>query len=68
MLLGELLIYRYGLITKDQRQEALARQKGADRGRLLGEILVGMRAIAETDLREALEEQRSDRNPWESAL
>jgi len=29
MLLGELLIYRYGLITKDQRQEALARQKGA---------------------------------------
>ena len=68
MLLGELLIYRYGLITKDQRQEALARQKGADRGRRLGEILVGMRAIAEPDLREALEEQRSDRNPWESAL
>jgi len=68
MLLGELLIYRYGLITKDQREEALARQKGADRGRRLGEILVGMRAIAETDLREVLEGQRSDENPWGSAL
>ena len=68
MLLGELLVYRYGLITKDQREEALARQKGADRGRRLGEILVGMGAVAEPDLREALEGQRSDRNPWGNAL
>ena len=68
MLLGELLIYRYGLITKDQREQALARQKGADRGRRLGEILVGMGAVAEPDLREALEGQRSERNPWENAL
>ena len=68
MLLGELLIYRYGLITKDQREKALARQKGPDRGRPLGEILVGMGAIAEPDLRDVLEGQRSDRNPWEKAL
>lgn len=68
MLLGELLVYRYGLITKDQRQEALARQKGAERGRRLGEILVGMGAVAEADLRDALQDQRSERNPWENAV
>lgn len=68
MLLGEMLLYKYGLITKNQREEALARQKGEERGRPLGEILVAMGAVGELDLREVLEAQRSDRDPWGSAL
>ena len=68
MLLGELLLYRYQLITKDQREEALARQRNVDRGRRLGEILVEMEAVTESELREVLEDQLSQRNPWESAV
>jgi len=68
MLLGELLVYRYQLITKDQREEALARQRNVDRGRRLGEILVDMGAVTESELRQVLEDQLSQRNPWESAV
>ncbi len=68
MLLGEMLVYRYQLISKEERSEALARQKGADRGRHLGEILVAMGAITESQLREVLEAQLSQRDPWRGAF
>jgi hypothetical protein len=64
MLLGELLVYRYRLVTKDQRGEALARQQDGDRGRRLGEILMGMGLITEVQLRDALDYQCFERNPW----
>lgn len=67
MLLGELLVYRYQVITKDQRAEALARQQVADRGRHLGEILMGMGLVTEAQLREALDYQVYERNPWRGA-
>ena len=67
MLLGELLVYRYQLITKTQRAEALARQVEIDRGRRLGEILVDMSLITAAQLREALEFQRFARDPWKMA-
>jgi hypothetical protein len=67
MLLGELLVYRYQLITKAQRGEALARQQGSGRGRRLGVILIGMGLLTDTQLREALDYQYLERNPWRNA-
>jgi hypothetical protein len=67
MFLGELLIHRYQLITREQRAQALARQQGNDRGRHLGEILVDMGLVTEAQLREALDHQFLERNPWRGA-
>ena len=67
MLLGELLVYRYQRITRDQRDEALARQKGSDRGRPLGEILTDMGLVTEAQVREALDFQSFERDPWRGA-
>ena len=66
MLLGELLVYRYQLISKDQRAQALGRQKDKDRGRRLGEILLDMGLVTDTQLREALDYQRFERDPWQA--
>lgn len=67
MLLGELLVYRYQLITKEQRTRALARQSNSDRGRRFGEILIDMGMITPIQLREALDYQLEIRNPWRDA-
>jgi hypothetical protein len=64
MFLGELLVYRYQLITKSQRDEALTRQRESDRGRRLGEILVDMGLVTADQVREALDSQRYERDPW----
>jgi hypothetical protein len=67
MLLGELLVHRYQLITKEQRTQALARQSSSDRSRRLGEILIDMGLITRLQLREALDYQLEIRNPWRDA-
>jgi hypothetical protein len=67
MLLGELLVNRYQAITKDQCVEALARQREADRGRRLGEILLDMGFVTEAQLQEALDYQLSESDPWRGA-
>ena len=61
--LGELLIYKYHLITEKDLQRALAKQREFA-GRPLGEILVGMGRITWRDLAKALEDQLSYGNPW----
>ena len=67
MLLGELLVYRYQLITREQRDEALTRQKGADRGRPIGEILTEMGLVTDAQVREALDYQALQTDPWRGA-
>ena len=67
MMLGELLVYRYQLISKDQRFEALARQAEAPHKRPLGEILLEMGFVTEAQLKEVLDYQRAERNPWANA-
>ena len=67
MLIGELLVYRYRLITKEQRDAALAQQQAATTHRPLGEILRDQGLVNGPDLREALAYQREERNPWDSA-
>ncbi len=61
--LGEVLIYKYHLITEKDLQRALAKQKEFA-GRPLGEILVEMGHITWRDLAKALEDQFSYGNPW----
>lgn len=59
-LLGALLVYKYQRITQKQLNEALAQQhREGEHRRRLGEILVAMAAITESQLEEALEFQRS---------
>ena len=67
MLLGELLVNRYRLITKEQCREALERQTDPECGRRLGEILVEMGLITREDLEEALDYQLSQSDPWKGA-
>jgi hypothetical protein len=67
MLLGELLINRYQLITKEQCREALERQRDPECGRRLGEILIEMGLITREDLEEALDYQLSQSDPWHGA-
>jgi len=61
--LGELLIYKYHLITEKDLQRALAKQREFA-GRPLGEILVEMGRISWRDLAKVLEDQLSYGNPW----
>ena len=68
MLLGELLVYRYRLITNQQRTQALEQQRESDRGRHLGEILMDMGLISQSDLHEVLNYQIHERDPWHNAL
>lgn len=67
MLLGELLVNRYRLISKEQCREALERQRDPKCGRRLGEILIEMGLITRQDLEEALEYQLSQSDPWQEA-
>jgi len=67
MLLGELLVYRYRLITKEQRTLALERQREPARGRRLGEVLMGMGLVTPSQLEEALDYQLHERDPWRGA-
>jgi hypothetical protein len=67
MLLGELLVNRYRLISKEQCREALERQRDPECGRRLGEILIEMGLITRQDLEEALDYQLSQSNPWREA-
>lgn len=61
--LGELLVYKYHLITEKDLQRALERQKEFA-GRPVGEILVQMGRISWRDLARALEDQLSYGDPW----
>jgi hypothetical protein len=67
MLLGELLVNRYRLISKEQCREALERQTDPECGRRLGEILIEMGLITQEDLEEALDYQLSQSDPWKGA-
>lgn len=51
---GEIAV-AMGFITKDQLEEALARQQGRRRGTLLGLILVEMGALTEADVLRVLQ-------------
>ncbi len=66
-MIGELLVYRYRLITREQRDAALAQQREPGKHRRLGEVLVQMGLVTEGDLQEALDYQRDRRNPWAQA-
>ena len=67
MLLGELLVYRYRLITKEQQGRALERQREVERGRRLGEILIEMGFVTSSQLQDALDYQFNERHPWHNA-
>lgn len=56
-LLGALLVYKYQLISHQQLAAAIAEQKRSKKR--IGEILMQMGLITETQLREALEYQQS---------
>jgi hypothetical protein len=61
--LGEILVYKYHLITERDVQRALTRQREGP-SRPLGEILVDMGQITWRDLARALEDQLSYGDPW----
>jgi len=61
--LGELLVYKYHLISERDLQRALAKQKEFA-GRPVGEILVQMGRITWRDLARTLEDQLSYGDPW----
>jgi len=63
LLLGDLLVNRYGLVTYDQLGQALAQQRGTQQR--LGEVLVAMGFLSERDLNMVLEDQRLHRDVWE---
>jgi hypothetical protein len=67
MLIGELLVYRYRLITREQRDAALARQRELPIRPRLGEVLVQMGLLSEIDLQEVLDLQQAEENPWGQA-
>lgn len=62
--LGELLVYKYHLISEKDLQRALARQREFA-GKPIGEILVQMGRISWRDLARALEDQLSYGDPWQ---
>lgn len=55
--LGDILVNRYGLITPQQLQAALKRQRGYPK--LLGQVLVEMGFITQQQLKSVLDEQWS---------
>jgi hypothetical protein len=60
--LGEILVYKYGLIAERDLKKALAKQ--AETGKRLGEVLVEMGKLDWHDLAMALEDQLSYGDPW----
>lgn len=61
--LGELLVYKYHMISEKDLQRALERQKQFA-GRPIGELLVEMGRITWRDLAKTLEDQLSYGDPW----
>jgi hypothetical protein len=61
--LGELLVDRYGLLTRAQLERALTAQRGTTRR--LGQVLLEMGLIRPDDLMQALEDQRLWRDIWQ---
>jgi hypothetical protein len=68
MRLGELLVYRYQLITEDQRDAALTQQRESVGKRRLGEVLVEIGLVTQAQLQEALDYQSQQRDPWRNTL
>jgi hypothetical protein len=61
--LGALLVYKYQVITEEQLEQALQRQREEpEKWRRLGEVLLDMGLISVVDLQEALDYQRSHRS------
>ena len=60
--IGEILVYKYHLITERDLKKALERQAGS--GKRLGETLVEMDRISWIDLARTLEDQLSYGDPW----
>ncbi len=59
-MLGALLVYKFQALTEEQLQKALEQQrKEGSNKRRIGEILLDMGFISSTDLRKALDYQRS---------
>jgi hypothetical protein len=62
-MVGTLLVYKYGLITEDQLEKALERQRAQGEGKqLLGGILLDMGLVSMAELQTALAYQRSLRH------
>jgi hypothetical protein len=62
-MVGALLVYKYGLITEDQLEKALERQRAQGEGKqLLGGILLDMGLVSMAELQTALAYQRSLRH------
>ena len=61
-LLGELLIHKYHLITESDLTVALEEQ--CKRGGRLGQILVALGMLDQSQLTRALEDQLAYRDPW----
>jgi hypothetical protein len=58
--LGALLVYRYEVLTEEQLEQALQKQReDPEEERRLGEILIDMGFITEPQLKEALAHQRA---------
>jgi len=55
-MLGSILIEE-GLVTSEQLETALAEQRRSDKGKKIGEILIGMRFLTEPNLLKALSRQ-----------
>jgi hypothetical protein len=68
VLLGELLVYRYRLVTAEQRDAALVHQRESAGRRRLGEVLSEMGLITRSQLHEALDHQSDQRDPWRNAF
>ncbi len=61
-LLGELLVYKYQLITEAQLTKALARQRGTSQK--LGEVLIEMGLVTAGQIAIALADQQSQGDPF----
>ena len=60
--LGELLVHRYGLLTEEQLSQALTRQMATRQK--LGEILVQMGFVTQSQAAIALADQQTDGQPF----
>jgi len=61
-LLGELLVERHDIVTKQDLERALAEQRGTTQR--LGEILIERGLITQAQIEMVLQDQRSWPSPW----
>ena len=61
-LLGELLVEKYNLVTRQDLERALAAQRGTTQR--LGEILIELGLMTQAQLEIVLKDQRSWHDPW----